>query len=132
MQEMTAHSWKRRGCSLVWSPDLLRDLITGIEATPLNVALEWQRSGFPDDTPSGANTVLLGGLQTVLNTMPDAETSYAWLREYSPAVPTMEQPLGRRWAWYLEWTVRPSGLNRMSPTTWSTLAASRNGTRRCV
>ena len=90
MQEMTASGWKRRGCSLVWSPDLLRDLITGIEATPLEVVLQWQRSSFPEDTPSGAKTVLVGGLQTVLNTMPDAETSYAWLR-------TNILPLCRRW-----------------------------------
>lgn len=91
MQEMTAHSWQRRGCSLVWSPELLRDLITGIDATPLDVVLEWQRSGFPDDTPSGANTVLVGGLQTVLNVMPDAEASYAWLRANI-------LPLCRRWS----------------------------------
>jgi hypothetical protein len=90
MQEMTAHSWKRRGCSLVWSPDLLRDLITGIEATPLDLVVEWQRSGFPEDTPAGANTVLVGGLQTVLNVMPDAEASYAWLR-------TNILPLCRKW-----------------------------------
>ena len=51
------------------------NLITDIDATPLDVVLEWQRSGFPDDTPSGANTILVGGLQTVLNVMPDAETS---------------------------------------------------------
>jgi hypothetical protein len=91
MQEMTAHSWKRRGCSLVWSPELLRDLITNIEALPLDVVLEWQRSGFPEDTPSGAKTVLVGGLQTVLNVMPDAETSYAWLRANI-------LPLCRRWS----------------------------------
>lgn len=80
MQEMTASSWKRRGCSIVWSPDLLRDLITGIEATPLDDVLKWPLNGFPEDTPSGKSTVLVGGLQTVLSVMPDAETSYAWLR----------------------------------------------------
>jgi hypothetical protein len=90
MQEMTAYGWKRRGCSLVWSPVLLHDLITGIDATPLDIVLGWQRSGFPNDTPSGANTVLVGGLQTVLNVMPDAETSYAWLRANI-------LPLCRRW-----------------------------------
>ena len=80
MQEMTANGWKRRGCSIVWSPELLRDLITGIEATPLHVALEWQRTGLPNDPPNGANTVLVGGLQTVLEVMPDQEAAYKWLR----------------------------------------------------
>lgn len=91
MQEMTANSWKRRGCSLVWSPELLRDLITNVEALPLDVVLHWQRSGFPEDPPNGGNTVLVGGLQTVLNVMPDAETSYAWLRANI-------LPLCRRWS----------------------------------
>jgi len=91
MQEMTAQSWKRRGCSLVWSPELLRDLITGIEATPLHVALEWQRTGLPENPPDGANTVLVGGLQTVLDLMPDSDTGYAWLR-------TNILPLCRMWS----------------------------------
>jgi hypothetical protein len=80
MQEMTANSWKRRGCSLVWSPELLRELITNGEALPIDAVLRWQRSGFPEDPPNGGKTVLVGGLQTILNVMPDAETSYAWLR----------------------------------------------------
>ncbi|MGI8961540.1 MAG: hypothetical protein ACR2IV_17620 [Bryobacteraceae bacterium] len=80
MQEMTALGWKRRGCSLVWSPELLRDLITGVEATPLHVALEWQRTGLPEELPDGARTVLVGGLQTVLEVMPDHDEAYTWLR----------------------------------------------------
>ena len=48
-------------------------------------------SGFPEDTPAGADTVLVGGLQTVLNVMPDAETSYAWLR-------ANVLPLCRQWS----------------------------------
>jgi hypothetical protein len=80
MQEMTAQGWKRRGCSLVWSPELLRDLITGIEATPLHVALEWLHTGLPEEPPGDARTVLVGGLQTVLEVMPDQDSAYSWLR----------------------------------------------------
>jgi hypothetical protein len=80
VQEMTAQGWKRRGCSLVWSPELLRDLITGVEATPLQVALEWQRTGLPAEPPGGARTVLVGGLQTVLEVIPNHTEAYAWLR----------------------------------------------------
>ena len=52
MQEMTAQSWKRRGCSIVWSPELLSGLITDTEATPLRVALEWQQHGLPESPPA--------------------------------------------------------------------------------
>jgi hypothetical protein len=80
MQEMTAQSWKRRGCSIVWSSELLSGLITDTEATPLRVALEWQHQGLPESPPGGGKTVLVGGLQTVMEVMPDANSGYAWHR----------------------------------------------------
>ena len=80
MEEMTAQSWKRRGCSIVWSPQLLGPLITDAEATPLRTALEWARQGLPDSPPGGGRTVLVGGLQTVLEVVPDTNAAYAWLR----------------------------------------------------
>ncbi len=80
MQEMTAQSWKRRGCSIVWSPDLLAPLITSGNAIPLRTALGWLRSGLPDEPPGGSRTVLVGGLQTVLEVMPHNDIAYTWLR----------------------------------------------------
>lgn len=82
MQEMTAQSWKRRGCSIVWSPELLAPLITNAEAIPLRMVLDWQRNGLPESPPGGTNTVLVGGLQTILEVMPDTDTAYGWLREH--------------------------------------------------
>jgi hypothetical protein len=81
MQEMTAESWKRRGCSIVWSPALLGSLILNAEATPLRTVLEWQRHGMPESPPGGGRTVLVGGLQTALEVMSDSNASYAWLRQ---------------------------------------------------
>ncbi len=81
MQEMDSSSWKRQGCSIVWSPDLLKPLITEGEAVPLRVVLGWMKSGFPEEPPGDRSTVLVGGLQTVLITLPDPETKYRWLRE---------------------------------------------------
>jgi hypothetical protein len=91
MQEMTANSWKRRGCSIVWSPDLLAALITDTEAVPLRTALSWQRHGLPESPPGGGKTILVGGLQTILELMPDATTAYTWLR-------TNILPLCRMWS----------------------------------
>ena len=72
MQEMTASTWKRTGSSIVWHPDLLADLVRDIEPTPLRELLGWLKTGFPEDTPGGHQTVLIGGLQTVVDTMMQA------------------------------------------------------------
>src|SRR2546430_1837938 len=60
MQEMTAKSWTRRGCSIVWSPELLSPLITSGDAVPLRTALEWSRHTIPDPS-GGGRTGLFGG-----------------------------------------------------------------------
>ncbi len=85
MQEMASTAWKRKGSSIVWHPDLLADLIPNIEPTPLRVLLHWLNSGFPELPPGNARTVLVGGLQTVLETMQADSTVTpdqiaAWLR----------------------------------------------------
>ena len=80
MQEMTSSSWKRRGSSIVWSPELLGPLIVAGEATPLRTVLAWLTDGFPSSPPGDRQTILVGGLQTVLEAMPDPETAYSWLR----------------------------------------------------
>jgi len=81
MQDMDSSSWKRQGSSIVWSPALLGPLITEGEAVPLREVLRWLNSGFPEAPPGDRPTVLVGGLQTVLMTLPDAETQYQWLRQ---------------------------------------------------
>ena len=80
MKDMDATTWKRRGSSIVWSPDLLGPLITDGSAVPLRSALCWMADGFPDDTPDGGSTVLIGGLQTVLETASSTGGAYGWLR----------------------------------------------------
>jgi hypothetical protein len=74
-----------------WSPDLLAALITDTEAVPLRTALSWQRHGLPESPPGGSKTTLVGGLQTVMELMPDATTAYTWLR-------TNILPLCRMWS----------------------------------
>ena len=81
MQEMTSQSWKRRGCSIVWSPELLGPLVTEAEATSLRTAIGWLTEGLPDEPPGGGKTVLVGGLQTVLEVTSNPEAAYQWLRQ---------------------------------------------------
>ena len=74
MQEMTSSAWKRQGSSLVWHPDLLADLVREIEPTPLRTVVGWVTTAFPDAVPGGHRTVLVGGLQTAVETMMQTQT----------------------------------------------------------
>lgn len=80
MDEMTSDAWQRSGSSIIWSPELLEPLITRGHAVPLRTPLEWMEGGFPDEPPGGQLTVLVGGLQTVLETAPTPEAAFLWLR----------------------------------------------------
>jgi hypothetical protein len=83
MQEMTSSTWKRSGSSIIWHPALLADLVRDIEPVPFRTLVGWVRSGFPNATPNGQRTVLVGGLQTVVETMMQTHTPdqvVEWLR----------------------------------------------------
>lgn len=80
MKEMTSSTWKRCGSSIVWSPELLGPLITAADAVSLSSVLGWMRHGFPPSPPDDGQTVLVGGLQTVLATASSADEAYTWLR----------------------------------------------------
>lgn len=83
MQELASSRWRRTGSSIVWSPELLRDLIIEQDAVPLRTVLGWMTNGFPDSPPGDRPTVLVGGLQTVLSTASPSspEAVYDWLRQ---------------------------------------------------
>ena len=89
MQEMTASTWKRTGSSIIWHPELLGDLVRDIEPTPLRTLIGWLKTGFPESPPSGKRTVLVGGLQTAVETMMQSSTPdevSLWLRNHALAV----------------------------------------------
>ena len=94
MEQSTASGWKRRGSSVVWLPELLGPLITDGEVIPLRTALGWLQHGFPAATPGDAQTVLVGGLQTVLDVLPDPNTQYGWLRQN---ILPLVQAFGHKW-----------------------------------
>lgn len=81
MKEMDSTTWRRSGSSIVWSPELLGPLITTGEALSVRTVLCWMKDGFPDSPPGGGSTILVGGLQTVLETANSPEEAYTWLRE---------------------------------------------------
>lgn len=88
MQEMTSSMWKRQGSSIIWHPTLLAELVREIEPIPLRTLVGWLKAGFPDSPPDGRRTVLVGGLQTVVETMMQTnspEEVSEWLRNHALA-----------------------------------------------
>jgi hypothetical protein len=94
MEEMTSSVWKRKGSSIVWSTELLGPLIRDLDATPLREGLAWSGGRFPASPPGGGKTVLVGGLQAVLDALPDADSTYVWLRQH---ILPLCREAGRHW-----------------------------------
>lgn len=94
MKEMTASSWKRRGSSIVWSANLLAPLITQGNITPLREVLSWVDSGLPATPPGDSQTILVGGLQTVLESLGSPEERYQFLRTH---ILKLCQECGDKW-----------------------------------
>jgi hypothetical protein len=82
MQDMTTKAWQRSGSSIIWSVELLGPLILAGEAMPLRTVLGWMTHGFTDEPPGGRTAILVGGLQTVLESFPaeQSDAAFAWLR----------------------------------------------------
>jgi hypothetical protein len=81
VEEMTSDSWQRSGTSVIWSPELLKPLVMRGDALSLREPMVWLESGFPDEPPVTGQTVLIGGLQTVLETAETPDAAFRWLRE---------------------------------------------------
>lgn len=82
MNDMDSSAWQRSGSSIAWAPELLGPLITDGDALDIRTALSWMKHGFPDEPPGGGSTILVGGLQTLLETADSSDVAYAWLREH--------------------------------------------------
>jgi len=80
MRDMSASSWLRQGSSIVFDKTKLGPLVTSGCLISLREALSWIEH-FPLAPKNGADTVLVGGLETCLDLLPasDAET---WVRTH--------------------------------------------------
>ena len=68
MQEMTATTWKRRGSSIVFSGELLGQLISEAAMISVRDTVSWMKS-WPKSVPDNAQTVLVSGLEAVIEVM---------------------------------------------------------------
>jgi len=79
MQDMTASTWLRRGSSVIFHSQLLGPLIDESSLVSLRTALGWLKN-WPAEPPGNGSTVLIGGLETVLEVMGPQEAE-EFLRE---------------------------------------------------
>ena len=68
MLEMSSTSWLRRGSSVVFDKQSLGPLIAGGSMVSLRQALSWL-SDWPSGPPSGADSVLVCGLETCIEVL---------------------------------------------------------------
>lgn len=61
--------WLTRGSSVIFDKVMLGPLLTEGALIPLRQAIGWL-SAWPSATPTGGRTVLVGGLETVLEVLP--------------------------------------------------------------
>lgn len=72
MEDMTSSGWQRRGSSVVFHPKLLGPLIDAGCMVSLREALGWMKS-WPATAPGNGQTVLVAGLETVLEVVAPQE-----------------------------------------------------------
>ncbi len=72
MQDMSSNTWHRRGSSIVFDRVALGPLIGEGTLVSLREALGWM-STWPDVSPENGSTVLVCGIETLLDVMQPAE-----------------------------------------------------------
>ena len=133
MQEMTAQSWKRRGCSIVWSPELLTPLIVEAEATPLRTALEWQRHGLTRIAARDwSHRCLLVACRPQWRLFQSRTRAMRGFVKIFFRYAECGATIGLALALSLAWTALVGSFNSMSLTNWFILAKDRIETTRCV
>jgi hypothetical protein len=75
MEKISSNIWLYSGSTVLFNHTYLGDLLN--KNTPqisLRQALSW-RKGLPDGPPNSAKTVLITGLETIMETVKDSETA---------------------------------------------------------
>ena len=83
MLDMSADSWLRRGSSIVFDRLALGPLIGGGALVSMRQALGWMNN-WPDEPPGTGSTVLVCGIETLLDTKEPAEAERFLERRIRP------------------------------------------------
>lgn len=85
MQEISSTIWQRKGSSVVFHQESLGPLISAGSLVSLRTALGWIPE-WPSDPPVPARTVLVSGLETILETMEPGEAEEFLSKRVRPLI----------------------------------------------
>lgn len=92
MRDMSSSAWRRRGSSIIFDKFTLSTLIGGGTLVSLREALGWS-SSWPSAPPGKGQTVLVGGLETLLDVVKFSETENFLKNRVNPFI----QEFQTRW-----------------------------------
>ena len=72
MKTLTTTSWKRRGSSVIFALAEIQELLREHAMVSLREFLSWRQS-VPEEPPIPGDTILVSGLEAILDTLPPAE-----------------------------------------------------------
>lgn len=91
MNTLSTTSWMRSGSSILFDPTEIQNLLKLNSMVSLREFLSW-RDNLPDNPPipDSSRTVLVCGLETVMETLPPAEAQIFLQRKIRPVIKTIQ------------------------------------------
>ncbi|MCF8075902.1 MAG: hypothetical protein K9K63_11490 [Desulfotignum sp.] len=83
MESIATTVWQRRGSSVIFDKECLKPLISGGAVVSLRQALTW-RDSLPASLPVPGRTILVSGLETVIETMAPQDAEEFMSRRIRP------------------------------------------------
>ncbi len=83
MEKLSNTVWQRKGSSVIFEQDSLGEFIAGGAVISLRQALDWLK-GLPSKPPVLGRTILISGLETVLETLPPDEANEFLVQRIRP------------------------------------------------
>lgn len=92
MKILSNDAWRRQGSSIVFDAEELKQLLNADAMVSLRDFLSWDKD-IPEDAPVSGQTVLVCGLETLMDTLPADEAQEFLSRKIRPLI----RKLGNEW-----------------------------------
>ena len=90
MNTLSNDAWKRQGSSILFDAEEIQKLLNENAMVSLRTFFSWDRN-IPTDAPVPGQTVLICGLETVLDSLSEREAQEFLMRKVKPLVKKIQQ-----------------------------------------